>query len=68
MLSMPNFLYGMHEKIHKNILSAVYSAEERDDDLEEFNFIWNRFLKIHISTEELVILKALGCVQEIKMR
>ncbi|XP_015435663.1 PREDICTED: uncharacterized protein LOC107191201 [Dufourea novaeangliae] len=52
---------GILNRISPNARAAVYSTAIRSGTYEDWEFLWQRYLKTEFATEKKIILDALGC-------
>lgn len=53
-----------YNSINPNLRSVVYcNALRYANGTEEWNFLWDRYVKTKLSTEQVTILSALGCTR-----
>lgn len=50
-----------------NIRASVYCAAIKNGTKEDWQFLWTRFLKSNVASEQGIILIALGCSQDAKL-
>lgn len=50
--------------VHPNYRSVVYCNGIRHGTIDDFQFMWNRYLTVNVAAEQLNILNALGCTQD----
>ncbi|XP_039306626.1 uncharacterized protein LOC105193936 [Solenopsis invicta] len=49
------------ERIPPNARSAVYCTAIREGSTDDWNFLWNQYLKVNFASEKKIITTALGC-------
>ncbi|KZC13131.1 Aminopeptidase N, partial [Dufourea novaeangliae] len=52
---------GLSNRISPNARAAVYSTAIRSGTYEDWEFLWQHYLKTEFATEKKIILDALGC-------
>ena len=50
--------------IHPDYRSVVYCNGIRHGTIDDFQFMWDRYLSVNVAAEQLNILNALGCTQD----
>lgn len=48
-------------KIPPNLHNVVYCTGLKHGDKKEWDFLWQKYLKSHLSSEATILLNALGC-------
>lgn len=60
------FLYMIY-RISPNARAAVYCTALRHGSQEDWQFLWERYLKTNFASEKKIILDALGCSHDPKI-
>ncbi|KAJ3664942.1 hypothetical protein Zmor_000473 [Zophobas morio] len=63
--------YTMDNNIpSRNLKSVVYCTglKNSENPTEDYNFLYNKYLSTKLATEQLTILKALGCINDSTLR
>jgi hypothetical protein len=54
-------LFGNSTHLSPNLQSVAYCVALREGGEEERDFLWDKYVASNYSTEEFIILTALGC-------
>ncbi|KAG4080264.1 hypothetical protein HA402_010756 [Bradysia odoriphaga] len=54
-------------KVPANIRPTVYCTGIAEGSTTEWNFLWKHFIHGNVATENMVILKALGCTSDVRL-
>lgn len=54
-------------KVAVNIRPTVYCTGIAEGSSNEWNFLWRHFTRGNVATENMVILKALGCTSDVRL-
>nr|ASU92546.1 aminopeptidase N [Achaea janata] len=65
---LDSFRNNPAQRLNPDIQTLVYCSGLRGGDADNFNFLWNQYANTDDSSEQSILLNALGCTSNVELR